>query len=45
VRARAPRSPRASPQVAVAFKAFLLQEGAELIERLVGSAVPERAIR
>jgi DNA-binding transcriptional LysR family regulator len=30
------------PAVAVAFKEFLLQEGAVLIERLVGRAVPKR---
>jgi DNA-binding transcriptional LysR family regulator len=29
------------PPVAVAFKAFLLQDGATLIERLVGRAMPK----
>jgi LysR family transcriptional regulator, low CO2-responsive transcriptional regulator len=33
------------PPVAVAFKEFLLQEGAALIERLVGRAVPKRKLR
>ncbi|TSA40449.1 MAG: LysR family transcriptional regulator [Betaproteobacteria bacterium] len=33
------------PPVAVAFKEFLLQEGAALIERLVGRAVPKRKSR
>jgi DNA-binding transcriptional LysR family regulator len=33
------------PPVAVAFKEFLLQEGAALIERLVGHAVPRRKPR
>ena len=33
------------PPVAIAFKEFLLQEGAALIERLVGRAVPKRKPR
>ena len=33
------------PPVAVAFKEFLLQEGATLIERLVGRAMPKRQPR
>jgi len=33
------------PAVAVAFKEFLLQEGATLIERLVGRSVPKRKLR
>ena len=33
------------PPVAVAFKEFLLQEGAALIERLVGRAMPKRKPR
>src|SRR3990172_7031440 len=33
------------PPVAVAFKEFLLQEGAALIERLVGRATPKRKLR
>jgi len=33
------------PPVAVAFKEFLLQEGAALIERLVGRAMPKRKLR
>jgi len=33
------------PPVAIAFKEFLLQEGAALIERLVGRAVPKRKLR
>jgi DNA-binding transcriptional LysR family regulator len=33
------------PPVAVAFKEFLLQEGAALIERLVGRATPKRKAR
>jgi len=33
------------PAVAVAFKEFLLQEGAALIERLVGCATPKRKLR
>jgi DNA-binding transcriptional LysR family regulator len=33
------------PPVAVAFKEFLLQEGAALIERLVGRAPPKRKLR
>jgi DNA-binding transcriptional LysR family regulator len=33
------------PAVAVAFKEFLLQEGAALIERLVGRPVPKRKLR
>jgi DNA-binding transcriptional LysR family regulator len=33
------------PPVAVAFKEFLLQEGAALTERLVGRAMPKRKLR
>jgi len=33
------------PPVAVAFKEFLLREGASLIERLVGRALPKRKRR
>ncbi|MBI2225797.1 MAG: LysR family transcriptional regulator [Betaproteobacteria bacterium] len=33
------------PPVAIAFKEFLLQEGAALIEKLVGRAVPKRKLR
>jgi DNA-binding transcriptional LysR family regulator len=33
------------PPVAVAFKEFLLREGAALIERLVGRAMPKRKLR
>jgi DNA-binding transcriptional LysR family regulator len=33
------------PPVAVAFKEFLLQEGAALIERLVGRTMPKRKLR
>jgi LysR family transcriptional regulator, low CO2-responsive transcriptional regulator len=33
------------PPVAVAFKEFLLQEGAALIEKLVGTAMPKRKAR
>jgi hypothetical protein len=33
------------PPVAVAFKEFLLQEGAALIERLVGRSMPKRKSR
>jgi len=33
------------PPVAVAFKEFLLQEGAAQIERLVGRAMPKRKLR
>jgi len=33
------------PAVAVAFKEFLLQEGAALIERLVGRTMPKRKLR
>jgi len=33
------------PAVAVAFKEFLLQEGAALIERLVGRGMPKRKLR
>ena len=33
------------PPVAVAFKEFLLQEGAALIERLVGRPMPKRKLR
>ncbi len=33
------------PPVAVAFKEFLLQEGAALIERLVGRVMPKRKLR
>jgi DNA-binding transcriptional LysR family regulator len=33
------------PPVAVAFKEFLLQDGAALIERLVGRAMPKRKLR
>ncbi|MDP2708229.1 MAG: LysR family transcriptional regulator [Burkholderiales bacterium] len=33
------------PPVAIAFKEFLLREGAALIERLVGRAVPKRKLR
>ncbi len=33
------------PPVAVAFKEFLLQERAALIERLVGRPVPMRKLR
>jgi len=33
------------PPVAVAFKEFLLHEGAALIERLVGRPVPKRKLR
>jgi len=33
------------PAVAVAFKEFLLREGAALIERLVGRAAPKRKLR
>lgn len=33
------------PPVAVAFKEFLLQEGAALIERLVGRVTPKRKLR
>jgi hypothetical protein len=33
------------PPVAVAFKEFLLHEGAALIERLAGRPVPKRKLR
>jgi len=33
------------PPVAIAFKEFLLQEGAAMIEKLVGRAVPKRKLR
>ena len=33
------------PPVAIAFKEFLLQEGAAMIEKLVGRAIPKRKVR